>query len=102
MSSMVAQEIALHHNFSSFKEEKDFASWVIQVEKQIEEKNPRIPFPFIPIRKNLDFIARKFKGTTTEYLAEITFEKLLNKIPTIKYYLKHVLDFDDLLHRPYQ
>ena len=86
----------LVQNYNECKEEKDYASWVIQVEKQIEED----PFPLIPLCQTLRTIATTFKGTTTEHLADITFEKMLNKIPTIKYYLKHVLDFDDLLYKP--
>ena len=71
----------LVQNYNECKEEKDYASWVIQVEKQIEEN----PFPLIPLCQTLRTIATKFKATTTEHLADITFEKMLNRIPTIKY-----------------
>ncbi len=74
--------------------EKGCAAWIVKVEKQIYEN----PDPIIPFITGVRNVYKKYnRNQIAGHLARVTFENMINNIPTLKYYVKNILDFDDLL-----
>ena len=88
-------EKQLRIEYNKCNNEKDYAVWVVKVVKQIEAN----PFPIIPMFQCVRDVCGKYKpNTITGHLARVTYSKMIDNIPTIKYFVKNVLGFDDLLY----
>ena len=79
---------------TNLDDEKRYATWILKLKNEIS-KNPSA---IIPLYESVGKICQKYdQNQIAGHLARIALENMINNIPTIKYYFKHVLDFDDIL-----